>query len=258
MVFFLAYFLPYLAVAVFLTGMAWRTRDWLKRPVPMPLALEEVGSNAASRAAAVTWELALFRTLFRGDRPLWLAAWTGHAAGALIFLGHLLGIGTLGTQFTWLGASVAASVCLSAAFGTAVGIIFIAALLGLFTRRIAIPEVKHLSRPADYFDLAILLAIASSGLAMRWTTAGADLAAVRGYLVGLATLHPAPLPDQPLFLIHFLLVNVLLLYFPFSKLVHLTGALVGRTLIVQPAPTYPTPSGPPRQAVFFDAGENVG
>lgn len=254
MVHFLAYLLPYLAAAVFVIGMAWRTRDWLKRPAAMPLALEEAGSSAARRAVVVIRELALFPTLFRGDRWLWLAAWTTHAAGLLILIGHVLGIGTLGTQFTWTGLSAAASVHLSVACGRFAGTVFIAGLLALFVRRFMIPEVKRLSRPADTFDLAMLLAIAASGLAMRSTAAGADLAAVRAYLAGLATLHPAPLPDEPLFLIHFTLVNALLVYFPFSKLVHLTGAIVGRALIVEPAPTYPTPTGRPRQTAPFRAG----
>jgi nitrate reductase gamma subunit len=42
-------------------------------------------------------------------------------------------------------------------------------------------------------------------------------------MLGLLTLNPVPPPLHPLFLIHYLLVLALLLYFPFSKLLHAGG-----------------------------------
>ncbi|MHB8900593.1 MAG: respiratory nitrate reductase subunit gamma [Thermoguttaceae bacterium] len=240
---FVAHFLPYASVAVFVAGMAWRNWDWLSRPVLMPLALREGPSGPGSRAAATAWELAFFPSLFRGDRRLWLAAWAMHAALALILVGHVFGIATLATQFTWLGLSVDASERLSMSIGRTAGLLLALALLALLIRRGWSPVARRLSRPGEYFDLALLLAIAVSGLAMRSTRAGTDLVDVRAYLAGLAMFRPAPFPHDALFLLHFLLVNALLLYFPFSKLVHLSGAVVARWLLLEPAPSYPTPAG---------------
>jgi nitrate reductase gamma subunit len=42
-------------------------------------------------------------------------------------------------------------------------------------------------------------------------------------MLGLARLHPQPVPADPWFLLHFSLVLALLVYFPFSKLMHAGG-----------------------------------
>ncbi len=93
-------------------------------------------------------------------------------------------------------------------------------LIALACRRMVIPEVRRLSDPSDYADLLLLLAVVASGLLMRGMAADIDLAEVRAYLYGLATFHPLARPWHPLLLAHFTLVNGLLLYSPFSKLVH--------------------------------------
>ena len=91
------------------------------------------------------------------------------------------------------------------------------------------------------------IAVAASGLAMRLAVSDGDLVAIRSYLAGLLALRPRTVPAEPLFMIHFTLFNLLLLYFPCSKLVHLTGAVVCRALLVASPPAYPTrPSAPLR------------
>ena len=188
-------------------------------------------------------ELSCFASLYRSDRTLWLAAWLMHFALALIVVGHLVGIGFLGRQFTWLGISPAASTLLSHVLGTIAGLLLTAALLGLFFRRAIVAEVKTISDPVDYFDLLLLLAVAVTGLGMRLPAAAVDLVQVRAYVAGLLVFQPPPLPGGWMFVSHFTLVNLLLLHFPFSKLVHATGAIVNRALLVQSPPRYPTPSG---------------
>jgi nitrate reductase gamma subunit len=47
--------------------------------------------------------------------------------------------------------------------------------------------------------------------------------------MGLLTLHPTAPPDHPLFLLHYLLVLALMLYFPFSKLLHAGGIFLSPT-----------------------------
>jgi nitrate reductase gamma subunit len=46
---------------------------------------------------------------------------------------------------------------------------------------------------------------------------------VKAFTLGLLTLQPVAPPLHPLFLLHFLLVLALMLYFPFSKLLHAGG-----------------------------------
>lgn len=247
MQFFLGFVLPYLAFAVFLAGMAWRTWSWLRRPMPFALTLYPAQGRPAARVGAAAKELLWFRGLYQGDRGLWLWAWLMHVSLALIVAGHVVGLSLLGRQFCYLGASPETSTFLSGAIGTTTGLVFAVSLLALFYRRTALPEVKRLSDPADYFALALLLAVAVTGLHMRLAWLAVDQAEARSYLAGLLTFRPVPLPREPIFVVHFTLVSVLLLYFPFSKLVHLTGALAGQALVLQSPPVYPTPPGASRE-----------
>ena len=238
MLFFLGCVLPYLAAAVFCGGMVRQTARWLRTPAPFPLTLAPPPNG---RAAGIAWELLSFRTLWRGERRLWIGAWLTHAALALVLVGHLLGIGTLAQQFTWLGCSAPASVALSGELGMAAGIGLGVGLTALGIRRLTHPQVRRLSSAEDFFVVGLLLAIVATGLALRLGPGHVDLAEVRTYVAGLLSLNPRAIPAQPLLVAHFTLVNLLLLGFPFSKLVHLTGAIVGQALITQPAPQYPQP-----------------
>ncbi len=252
---FLGTILPYLAAAVFLCGMAWRTYDWLGKPVPVPLTLATVRGGAAGRAWAVARELTLFSSLYRGDRRLWLAGWLMHASLALILLGHAVGIGFAAEQFRLLGSSKEASVWLSGTLGLAAGIAFAAALVALAYRRMAMVAIRRISSPGDYLALGMLLFVAGTGLAMRLGPQEVDLPAIRSYLGGLITLRPGPMPEQWLFVVHFTAFCALLLCFPFSKLVHLTGAIVTRSLVAEDPPIYPTPAGS-RRGPWFRSGRD--
>lgn len=235
MLFFIGYVFPYMAVAVFLVGMAYRTGRWLRKPVPFQLALDPTHRGTMAPVAETAKELLLFSSLYRGDRRLWRWAWLMHVSLAAIIAGHVVGIVWVGRQFSHLGVSPVTSTALSQILGGIFGLLFVVSVVALLYRRRAIPEVKRLSDPADYFDLVLLLAIAITGLQMRLATPELEQTAVRTYLGGLLTFQPGPMPTAGMFVGHFALVNVLLMYFPFSKLVHTTGGVVSRALLVQSA-----------------------
>ena len=58
-----------------------------------------------------------------------------------------------------------------------------------------------------------------------WSATGLHvyLVDVKAFILGLLTLHPVAPPQHPLFLLHFFLVLMLMIYFPFSKLLHAGG-----------------------------------
>ncbi|HAK74805.1 MAG TPA: nitrate reductase, partial [Sporomusaceae bacterium] len=116
------------------------------------------------------------------------------------------------------------------------------ALVVLFYRRVDIPEVKRLSDPADYFELLLLLAIVITGMHMR-TVSEVNLPVIREYLGSLIMLQPLAIPQEPIFMSHFFLVNVLMLYLPFSKLIHMAGFVVNRAMVVEAPPSYPARAG---------------
>ncbi|HTP28271.1 MAG TPA: respiratory nitrate reductase subunit gamma [Anaeromyxobacteraceae bacterium] len=239
----------HLAFAVFLVGTAARIARWLKAPVPFHLTLFPTPPNTIGKVRAMATELFLARTLFREDRLLWL--WSGllHVSLALVLAGHVLGITFLRGQFTLVGLSLQASHALSSTLGEAAGAAMAIALAGLFFRRVALPKIRRLSGPASFFDLFLLLAIALSGLSMSVPRFAVRLPEVRTYMGALLTFRSAPLPHSPAFVIHLFLVDLLLFYFPFSRLLHSAGFFFGHAMLLESPPTYPTPaSAAPRSA----------
>jgi len=249
MLFFIGQVLPYIAAAIFLVGTCLRVAGWLRVPVPFPLTLFPAANTNPGRMLAMGREILFFDSLRRGDRWLWLWSWLMHVSLVFVIIGHIAGIYYLTKQFTLIGFSAEASTSLSVLLGTVFGAVFFIALLVLFYRRITIPEVKRLSDPADYFDLGLLSAIVVTGMYMRLAS-NVDLPAVRAYMAGLLTLHPVPIPQDWRFISHFTLVNILLLYFPFSKLIHMAGIIVNRAMITELPPVYPTPAGSSRSISF--------
>ena len=50
-----------------------------------------------------------------------------------------------------------------------------------------------------------------------------NIVEVKGFILGLMTFHPVQVPHHPLFLLHLFFVLTLMIYFPFSKLLHAGG-----------------------------------
>ncbi len=256
MLFFIGQLLPYIAAVIFLVGICWRIITWLKVPVPFPLSLSHSVKTASGQMLVIGREIISFDSLCRGDKTLWLWAWLLHISLLFIIAGHIAGIYYLTKQFTLIGLSPEASTRLSALLGTIFGVIFFISLVVLFYRRLTIAEVKRLSDSADYFILCLLLGVVITGMYMRLVS-GSDLPAVRDYLAGLFALNPIPIPKDWIFISHFTLVSILLIYFPFSKLIHMVGFFLSRLMITQPPPVYPTPDGFRRTVSFGkEATEN--
>ena len=93
------------------------------------------------------------------------------------------------------------------------GYLFGAAALYLLWRRLALPRTLYISNLPDYFALALLGGIAGTGIMVSYW-AKVYLVDVKAFLLGLLTLHPVAPPQHWLFLLHFSLVLVLLLYLP--------------------------------------------
>lgn len=257
MLYFIGQILPYIAGSIFLIGVVYRVMSWLKAPVPFQLTLFPAPKDGAGRVTAIATEMALFKSLYKNNKSLWLWAWLLHISLAMVIGGHVVGIYYLMNQFTLVGLTPADSQALSSVFGTIAGIILMVALVVLFWRRISEPEVKRLSDPADFFDLILLLMIVITGNHMRLPNVHVDLAAIKAYMGGLLTFNPIPIPDNLVFIGHFLLVNIFLIYFPFSKLMHLVGFFVNRLMLVEAPPVYPTPAGTPARSAFATRQNNL-
>ena len=110
------------------------------------------------------------------------------------------------------------------------GVILLTFAALLLIRRIVVPKIRYISLASDYFPLLLIIAIAKTGIIMRYLTK-VDVVAVKKLTMGLVTLHPV-IPTEPIgsiFYIHLFLVSCLFAYFPFSKLMHLGGVWLSPT-----------------------------
>lgn len=209
MTFLIYHLLPYAVLLVFLGGLGWRAYLWLRAPEPMQIALLPASPRRAGAWGRTAWELLASPSLWRGDRWLWAGAGLFHLCLLLVALKHLrLFINPVPGWLVWLQAP-----------GAWAGELLPLALLFLLLRRLAGPRLLMLSTRADYLLLALLLALAGSGL---WLRLGprAPLEEVKDYLLGLMSLRPAAPPQGAALTLHWLLALALLAVFPFTKLLH--------------------------------------
>lgn len=210
--------LAYLALAIFWIGLGYRVWAWVETPVPLKIPTTPAPQTMSGVVARMAGEVLVFRSLFTSDRALWLGSWLFHGGLLLILLRHL-------RYFLY---PVPDWVLALQPVGVLAGIVFLIAGVFLLLRRIVLLPVRWLSLSSDYFAILLLLAIAATGLGMKFVSP-VDLLAVKAFVLGLVTLNPAPVPENALFLVHFTLVLLLIAYFPFSQLVHAGGIFFSPT-----------------------------
>jgi len=254
----LTMFVPYAAFAVLLVGFCWRVARWALVPVPfhIPVTCGQQESLPWIRSAKIDnpsarWgvvsrmaaEILLFRSLFRNNRArlsggrlilgesagLWLCSLAFHWALLLILLRHLR------LFLQPVPAFVNAIERLDGYFQIGMPPLYLSdvilgyALAWLLVRRFRDPALRYLSLFSDYFALFLLLAIAVTGILMRYFTR-VDILGVKQFALRLAAFRPgAPQSLSTLFLCHLLLVCALAAYLPFSKLMHMGGVFLSPT-----------------------------
>jgi nitrate reductase gamma subunit len=103
-----------------------------------------------------------------------------------------------------------------------------AGLLGLWVRRIMVDRVRYITSLSDHLMLALLFAIAGTGLMMDYVT-HTDIVAVKQFFRGLMVFNWQPIPEDPVLLVHLALVATLMIIFPISKLLHAPGIFFSPT-----------------------------
>ncbi len=259
----LAVVLPLAALLVFVAGFVWRVVGWAKRPVPFKIPT--VGGQQRSldwvkpsrldspyTTAGVIGRMALevlcFRSLFRNTSAelkvdakgepkvtYWSAKWLWgfallfHYCFLVIIIRHfrffLDPVPVCLQVVEWLDGFLQIGAPRFYLTDAAI----LAALTFLLGRRMFSKKVNYISLAADYFPLFLLLAIVGSGICMRYIEK-TDIDAVKAFTMGLVTLSPvSPAGLSPIFVMHLVLVSALLIYFPFSKLMHMGGVFLSPT-----------------------------
>lgn len=207
--------LAYFAAFVFLIGLLSKLYGYYRTPMPWPEVVTPAPETEGGVIARILSDILLFPNLFKADKYLWLGAWIFHISLAAILFRHT-------RYFTY---PVPGLVLYMETVALLFGYIFGLAAVYLFWRRMALKRTLYVSTLPDYFALVLLGAIAGTGIMMSYW-AHAYLVDVKAFLLGLMTFHPVAVPKHPLFIVHFLLATSLMIYFPFSKLLHAGGVLL--------------------------------
>jgi len=218
---------PFITLIIFILGMVYRFRVWMKTPQPGRMTL--FPAPKGSTGGEVLKQCLFFPSLFKGNKTLWSFSWIFHVTLALIFVGHI----RVFTDFPalWAALNINADT-MSAVSGGAAGIIIFATSILLLFRRFVIKRVREISNFTDYFAILLILAIILTGNLMRFGE-HFDLALTQDYFSALFTFSFATMqiPDNGMFRVHFLLAQLLIIYIPFSKILHFGGIFFTQTLI---------------------------
>ncbi len=208
----------YLATLLFVVGLAHRIRTYAVTPAPLKIPTTPAPTTPAGVVFRMTREVVFFESLFKANLWTWGLGWLFHASLALVLLRHLRYF----TEPVW------AWVAFIQPFGLYAGITMLLGLCGLWARRLLVERIRYISTPSDHLMLLLLIVIAASGLLMQFV-AHTDVVAVKGFFQGLMYFSIQPLPADMILVLHLLSVAVLLVIFPFSKLLHAPGVFFSPT-----------------------------
>ncbi len=215
----------YVAVAIFILGMTYQVYQWLRAPKTRI----KTGVFPKPRRAVTKWgEVAIdsftFPQVIKTDRTMWVFTILFHFALLGAFVGHLRLIHEITPLFNLLGGTQEMDQ-FALWSGSLMGILLMVALIYYLLRRLVSPY-KEISVPEDFILVILLILVVAMGDYMRFL-GKVHTTDYRAYLQSLIALRPAfprVLADSSTkwaLVFHVLFANLLFIYFPFSKLVHL-------------------------------------
>ncbi len=211
-------FLFYFAALVLVSGLTYKVVQYSRTPAPLKIPTTPAPTTGTGVVLRMTREVVLFESLFRGNKWTWIFGWLFHFGLFLVTLRHL----------RYFFDPVPAVIEFIQPFGIYAGFAMVVGLVGLWARRFLVDRVRYISRPADHLMLALLLLIAASGLLMSFLL-HTDIVSVKTFFLGLYHFDLRPLPADPVLLLHLAMVAVLMIIFPYSKLLHAPGLFFSPT-----------------------------
>ncbi len=202
----------YAAVALLVVGLVFKIRQYATTPAPLKIPIMPAPLTRQGVVFRLAREVIWFESLFKSNKWIWLFAVLFHAGLLLVVMRH----------FRYFIEPVWFWVVLVQPFGIYAGFAMVAGLAGLWARRVLVDRVRYISAPSDHLMLALLVGIGFSGLMMKYV-ARTDIIALKAFCLGLVRFDWQPLPQDPALLLHLGLVILLLIVFPFSKLLHAPG-----------------------------------
>ena len=206
------------AAATLVVGLGLRIWQYASTPVPLRIPTTPAPASMLGVVWRMTKEVIFFESLFKASKWTWIAGWLFHAGLLVILVGHL----RLFVEPVWAWVSYVHTFSKYSAGAMLIG------LAALFARRIFVDRVRYISAPSDHLMLVLLMAIGLTGAMMK-TVTPTDVVGVKQFALGLARFDWQELPADPVLVVHLALVAVLMLIFPFSKLLHAPGVFFSPT-----------------------------
>lgn len=208
----------YLAALILLVGLVNKIAQYARTPAPLKIPTTPAPVTKGGVAFRLVREVVLFESLFKGNKWTWLFGWIFHFGLFLVTLRHLRYF----MDPVWLPIELVQP------FGIYGGMAMVVGLAGLWGRRFLVDRVRYITGPSDHLILVLLIGIGLTGLGMTFVV-HVDVVSVKQFFLGLMSFHIQPLPADPLLLLHLLLVAILMIVFPYSKLLHAPGLFFSPT-----------------------------
>lgn len=208
----------YAATAILAAGLVFKVVQYARTPAPLKIATTPAPVTTGGVFLRMAREVVLFESLFKSNKWIWLFGYMFHGALLLAMMRHLRYF----THPVWDW------VVLVQPFGMYSGFAMLAGLGALWFRRIFVQRIRYISGPSDHLMLVLLLGITGSGLAMNYV-ARTDIVALKQFMLGLMRFDWQPMPSDPILMAHLGMVILLMIIFPFSKLLHAPGLFFSPT-----------------------------
>ena len=202
----------YVAALIFIIGVARKVVQYASTPAPLKIPTTPAPVTVPGVVLRMFNEVVLFQSLFKASKFTWIFGWLFHAGLFFVLLCHL----RLFTESVWWWVAILAP------YSRIAGFVMVFGLAGLLCRRVFVDRVRIISAPSDYLMLVLILLIGGSGLLMRLVSV-ADLAYAAEFARGLVQFELSYFPGSFVIHLHLLSVAILLIIFPFSKLLHAPG-----------------------------------
>ena len=224
--------MPFVTLLVLVAGLVYRLRKWTKAVHPN-ITIHPPAKTRGELWSRILGEVILFSSFRKENRGLWISTWFFHLTLILVLAGHtrLLSAGP-DKLMNLIGLGQGGINALSAWAGGLFGLILMVAGFALLNRRFVIQRVREISSGEDYWVWILLLSLIITGNAMRFFT-HYDVSVPRDYFASLFSFGTTMVPHDPLFLLHFFMAQLLLIYLPFGKFLHIPGIFFSKSLVTK-------------------------
>ncbi len=241
--------LVYLAVLVF--GVATAAKIWKYASAPMhlrwelyPVTADREKKYGGSYYEEMEWwkhipkknplhellamgeEILFLKGVYENNRGLWVVSYPFHLGlYALVGLVGLLVVGAV-AEMAGISVSFGSSSLIGVALyrltmlaGYAGLTLALAGCIGLLAKRLRDPALRPMTSPADYCNLAYILALLLV-VGAAWLFADPTFATARGIAGSLISFRPLP-EASGIVMLELILFSIFLLYMPFTRMTHL-------------------------------------